>query len=226
MTTRRKRSKGAKLGEGIYTAADAARILNIPYRKSRHWFDYHVKYKLFDTIGHRYHFELRDTVAVNFLTLIEMVVFYSLKDRKVKTKKIIEAHSVMSEYLNTPYPFAKEDVYSLGGVLLFENLSNLVVADKTLQITIPNFLEPLAQKIEFGHDKLATRYYPLGKNKTIVVNPENQFGRPRIDGTNILPETIYDLHLGGDSKKFIAELYNISVRNVDDAIEFSTRKAA
>lgn len=212
----------AKLGEGIYTAADAARILRIPYWKANYWFQYYVKHKLFETIAFRYHFPIKDTVAVNFLTLIEMYVFYQLKDKKVKISDIITAHSEMSKALNTPYPFAKEDLYvDPKGKLWFGEYDQPITADKRMQTTLANFAKLFLTKVDFGNKKMATKFYPLSRDKTVVVNPQNQFGQPIIEDTNILTDTIYDLHLGGDSSEMICKLYDITPQNVKDAIEFS-----
>jgi uncharacterized protein (DUF433 family) len=46
----------------------------------------------------------------------------------------------------------------------------------------------------------------------------HQFGQPVIEKTNILAETIYDLHKAGESKQLLSRLYNISVKEVNDAV--------
>lgn len=210
----------ARIGQGIYTAADAARILGMPYTKAKYWFSYYAKNKLFDSVGFRYHFEVRDIIAVNFLTLIEMYVFYSLKEKKIKTRKIIEAHDAIAQKFNTPYPFAMKDLYVDGPRILFGSEADLITADKKLQHTISEFLVSACNKIDFDNHQIAKKYYPLGSSKSVVVNPENQFGQPVIDGTNILTATLYDYYKGGDDVEFIAKLYNLEVDKVRDAIEF------
>ena len=213
----------ASIGHGIFTAADASRILKIPYPKANYWFKYYAKQKLSLTAEYIYHFPVRDVIAVNFLTLIEMYVFYTLKEKGIKTSKIIKAHTAMSKFLGTPYPFAKEDIYinSNKKTLLFGNDDQLITADEHLQSVIVQVLKLFISKVQFDDDRIANKFYPLGKGKTIVVNPENQFGQPIIEGTNILTETIYNLSVGGDSHDFIAKLYDISLKNVEDAIEFA-----
>jgi len=207
-------------GQGIYTAADAARILKVPYSKANYWFRYYAKHK-FATSDFKYHFHVRDIVAVNFLTLIEMYVFYTLKEKGVKTNDIMEAHSVMADFLKTPYPFAKEDIYLNNKALLFSHKDLLISADKKLQTVIVQILKPFLSKIQFNDDRMANRFYPMGKKKTIVVNPENQFGQPVIEGTNILAQTVFLLSEAGESKKSIAKLYDLNIKQVSDAIEFS-----
>ena len=213
----------ATIGQGIFTAADAARILKMPYPKANYWFKYYAKQKLSVATEFIYHFPVRDIIAVNFLTLIEMYVFYILKENGIKTSKIVKAHTIMSNFSRTPYPFAKEDIYinSNKKSLLFGREDQLITADEHLQTVMIQGLKLFIDKVQFNDEGIANKFYPLGKDKTIVVNPEHQFGQPIIEGTNILTETIYNLSVGGDSHGFIANLCDISLKNVEDAIEFA-----
>jgi uncharacterized protein (DUF433 family) len=213
--------ESARIGEGIYTAADASRVFKIPYTKTKYWFSYYAKNKLSEEIGYQYHFSIKNIVAVNFLTLIEMYVFFCLKDKGLKTSVIVNAHTNISKLLNTPYPFAKQDLYTNGKDLLF-GIDDLVVStDKRHQVLIWEALCPFFEKITYGEKKLALKFYPLGQQRTIVVNPENQFGQPIIDGTNILSQTISSLYAGGESIQNIKTLYNITDQNVVDALDFA-----
>lgn len=210
-----------KLGQGIYTAADASRILKIPYPKAKYWFKNYARSRFNDS-DFLYHFEVRDLTVVNFFALIEMYVFYTLKEKGITTSRILSAHNVMKDFLKTPYPFAKQDIYINNRSLLFgDEKRELITADKRLQTVIIRVLKPFVSKVQFNDDRLAHKYYPLGKEKTIVVNPENQFGQPVIEGTNILPETILNLSKGGESMTSIAKLYGINVKQVKHAIEFA-----
>ncbi|HUS87506.1 MAG TPA: DUF433 domain-containing protein [Bacteroidales bacterium] len=210
----------ARIGEGIYTAADISRIFKIPYPKAKYWFKYYVKNRLFDTIGYRYFFPVKDTFAINFLSLIEMYVFYKFKERKIKTHRIIEAHTNLSKYLCTPYPFASEELYTYGDKIFFGQSDSLKEASDINQTLIPEYISPFVKKIHYDDKRLASKFYPLGKDRSVVINPENQFGQPIIDGTNILTATLYDYYLGNDSIETIAKLFDLRIENVLDAIEF------
>lgn len=209
-------------GNGIYTAADASRILKIPYRKAKYWFHDYARSKFISADG-TYVTEFRHLITLNFLALIEMYTFYTLKEKGISTSKILEAHRVMCNYMQTPYPFAKEDLYINNKKLLFGKIDDqLITADKHLQTVIINILKPFISKVEFGDDRLARKFYPLGKKRAVVVNPNNQFGQPVIEGTNILTQTVKSLSLGGESHRSIAKLFDIKVKQVKDAIEFAT----
>ena len=148
------------IGLGIYTAADAARILKIPYSKAGYWFKYYAKQKFPSTAHHTYQFKIRDIVAFNFLTLVEMLVFYTLKEKGIKTTRIMEAHTVMSDFLKTPHPFAREDIYVNDNSLLFGNEEQLLTADVRLQTVLLLVLKPFVDRIQFGAEKIARKFYP------------------------------------------------------------------
>jgi len=212
----------AELGTGIYTSYDASKILKIPPRKAWYWFSYYVKYRLFESIGYQYHFDTKDTTAVDFLTLIEMYIFYILKDNiNMSSRNIVRYHKILSDELDTPHPFACSNLYAAKASLIFEKQNRLTKADDIQQTFIEDFVLPFYHKISFGGDDIASKYHPLGKDRSVVVDPKHQFGRPTIEGTNIRTETLSDLYLGGDNIDFIARLYKITESSVKDAIEFS-----
>jgi len=219
------REETLKLGSGIYTPADAAKILRLQKSKVSYWFRSYIKNKIESSTGFRYYHDLdNNQIAVNFYSLIEFYVFHELKNRGVKTRRIIEAHKSISQALNTPYPFASAKLLTTTSreVLFEENVNSVVKASYDLQYLIFNFIRPFCEKIEFGEDSLPTKFYPLGKDKKIVVDPEHQFGSPIIKGTNILVSTISELYSAGETVPFIAKLYDISAEQVQDAISYSS----
>lgn len=208
------------LGEGVFTASDIAKILYIPYYRVNYWFGNYIKKKFAEQLNHQYHFEIDGITAVNFYSLIEIHIFSLLREKGVKPNKIIEAHRTLARFYGTKFPFATKPVYSDGGTIFFGENSPMIVANRTLQMVITEFLEPYCEKISFNEDKLAEEYYPMGKDKSIVVNPNHQFGTPTITGTNIIPDVIYSLYLGGETIRSLTRLYPLSEQQVKDAIEY------
>lgn len=216
-------SANLKIGNGIYTIPDISRILRLPYHKVRHWVD-----KYWDEIlglenNRRYSWTVGNTKAVNFHTLIEFYVFYLLAETGVKTKKIINAHIELSNLFNTDYPFAQkgilENIKTDGSKIYFFVGKNIISLDGTKQFNL-SFIETFFKNLEFDNDFLATRFWPLGKGKNIVIDPKRQFGHPVIGKTNIYPETLNNLFKSGEPIDFIAFTYEISKKDVQDAIDF------
>lgn len=108
----------------------------------------------------------------------------------------------------------------VGKRIVFEiNENDLINLDSTKQLNM-KFIKSFAHKLDFDNDNLANKFYPLGKAKSVVVDPSHQFGQPVIKNTNIFPQTIFNLHKAKETKKFIAESYEISLKQVNDAIEY------
>lgn len=212
-----------KLGEGIYLIKDVAKILKIDYEKTYRWIvgywglgglDENTKYT-FGEVGNR---------AINFYSLIEFYTFFKLREQGASSSQIKKLHSALSLLHKTKYPFAVSHYFLIDNKrklkpIYYEFSQNLVKLDKKHQFSF-KFIEDFLQKIEFGDDNLATRFFPLHNSKSVVVDPNHQFGQPVINGTNIKTQTIFSLYHGGEKIEDISKLYNISVKQVEDAVNF------
>jgi uncharacterized protein (DUF433 family) len=215
------------LGNGIYTIPDLALILGLPQSKVRRWLTDFYDQRLGKSHKGKYSWTTGNKRGTNFLTLIEFYVFYQLRSLKFSTHKILEVHSYMEKTLNTPYPFASYELLAGQKQILYKHdEETLVRADKTNQIVLKEILEKFCQKIDFSEQKIATRFWPMGKKHRIVVDPHHQFGQPVIYGTNINAETIWSMYNSGEAVSTIGVLYDISTAEVNDAISFCQPKAA
>ena len=214
------------LGNGIYTVPDLALILQLPQPKVRRWLTDFYDQRLAGDKGSYSWGEGKDR-ATNFLTLIEFYIFYMLREQKIGAGKILEAHKHMSKELKTPYPFASYKLLvNKKGILYEVNSDTWVHADKSNQIIIHKLIEDFFKKIDFSDNALAKRFWPLGKNHSIVVDPHHQFGQPVINGTNINAATLFSMYQSGEPLSTIGILYDLTEEQVNDAIAFCKRKAA
>lgn len=215
-----------KLGKGIYSVPDLALILQLPMHKVRRWLVDFYDHRLAEGYGNYSWGEGRER-ATNFLTLIEFYVFFMLRQQKISVGKIIQAHKHMSIELKTKYPFASYKLLVNEKQILYgKDDETWVHADKTNQIVIHMIIEDFFKKIDFSNNDLAERFWPLGKEHNIVVDPHHQFGQPVINGTNINAATIYSMYESGEPLSTIGILYDLTEAQVNDAIAFCKRKAA
>ncbi|MFC5284359.1 DUF433 domain-containing protein [Pedobacter alpinus] len=215
------------LGEGIYTIPDVAFLLKLPQAKVRRWMTEFWDTQLGEKHQHQYSWGEGREKATNFHTLIEFYVFYQLRELNVSTKKILIAHEDMANQMHTPYPFAHAELLTDGKSILFELSDGVVIkADRTQQIAFKEIIENFCKKIAFSSDKVAEKFYPMGLDNHIIVDPRHQFGQPIISNTNILAETVYNLYDAGEDIDFIARLYKLSESEVEDAIALFTKTAA
>ncbi len=206
------------LGEGIYTPRDISEILGIPIAKVHRWIR-----NYWDGRFGQYSWSVDKSKAVNFSTLIEFFVTLQLNEQGIQNKHIFKAHQQLSEIFNTPYPFANQDILGAlrcdGRKLFLVTNDGIVSMDGSKQLNL-KLIKAFINKIEFGKDKLPSILYPKGKQNAIVVDPKRQFGHPVINNTNVYPETVYNLFLAKEPIPFIAYTYQLTVKEVKDAIEY------
>lgn len=219
-------TKPFDLGTGIYTLPDVAAILGLPQAKVRRWLQeyWHAHFGKTNQIS--FSDGTGRELVTNFYTLIEFFTFYQLRAEGVSAQRIVKAHKILEEVLKTAYPFATSSILTDGKDVLFTGtVGDIIQADETLQITIKEVLAPFCRKIEFGQDALAKCFFPLGRDHDVLIDPHRQFGQPIVSGTNILTESIFNLYRGGESADFIGRIYDLTPRQVQDAITFHRNAA-
>lgn len=213
------------IGKGIYTIPDISKILQLPNYRIRYWINEFWNHRFSSNSLKSYSWGEGREKATSFYTLIEFYTFYQLRQNGLSAQKILNAHDVISKKIDTPFPFASSIILTDGKFIFFsiDDMSTLIHADKSLQSLIIDIIKTFCKKIEFNSSKLAERYYPLGKNNTIVVDPHHQFGQPTIKNTNLLTETVYNIYIGTKSIKSISKLYDINSNQIKDVIKFHAK---
>lgn len=213
------------INQGIFLTKEIAKILRLPPRQINSLFRKYSQLSLGKDFSTKYFWKIGNSKAVDFHTLIELYIIARFSEAGVKAKNILTAHKELGKIFDTSYPFAQknilESIYTDGKTIFLSIEGHILSLDSSLQLNM-HFIHDFFQKLDFGADLLAKRYYPLGKEKQIVVDPKRQFGHPVIDNTNIYPETVFNMFQAGESVKFIASIYNLSEEAIKDAIEYCT----
>lgn len=217
------------LGTGIYTIPDISMILGIPYSKVNRWINSFWNERFGVKYTETYSWNVDLTKAVNFHTLVELNTFYQLSLAGVSSREILRVHEILSDQFKTPYPFARKDVinhlWTDGKKVLFEQKDGSIFSlDVTKQFKL-GLIKDFFKNLDFGANSLATRLWPLGKEKSIVCDPHHQFGQPVISGTNIMAEVIAGMVKAGDNIDFVAKTYSLKTKEVKDAIEYARTAA-
>jgi uncharacterized protein (DUF433 family) len=217
-----------ELGSGIYTIPDISKLLGFPQAKVRRYlndyWDERLGRKLFNE---SYSWTAGNNIkAVNFYTLIELHTFFHLQELGVSTKEILKSRVAIAKDLQIPYPFASANLLSDGKKIWYEFKDCIVNADGTKQTDFEEFIRKFANKIEFNSNKIAEKFWPAGRYSDIIVNPHHQFGQPVLNGTNINAEVIFSMYESGEAIESIGILYDLTKKQVDDAISFYKKPAA
>lgn len=114
-----------------------------------------------------------------------------------------------------------------GNNVFYDIESSLLELSEKQQFSFTELVAPYCKKIDFQQKtQLAERFWPLGKDHHIVVDPHHSFGRPVITGTNITTDAILTMLKANENPEFIASIYNLDLSEVKDVELFMSLNAA
>lgn len=146
-----------------------------------------------------------------------------LTEAGVRTKEILKAHKELTKMYDTTFPFALKNVLSQIKTdrkkIYLSDKNNLITLDGTRQLNL-SFIKLFFEKLDFDQSNLAIRFWPLGKEKSILIDPHRKFGHPVLNNKNIYPETIFNHIKAGDPSNYIGFIYGLSEREINDAVKF------
>lgn len=218
-----------RLTRPLYTYADADRIAGVKRGTSSRWLK---GYASRDEEGAQMRRPpitpgARSEEAVSFLDLIEVIAIGRLRERELSMPKIRGLVRYCREILHMRRPLATERFKTDGRDIFIEAGQGrlLDVGRGGGQQVWDEVLDPFLKTIDYHHE-FAWRWWPLGKDVDIVVDPDYGFGLPVIEGSGVRTETIAERHRAGDTKDEIAYDFGVKVPQVEDALRYEIPEAA
>lgn len=214
----------------LYTFAEAAHLAHVSTSTVRNWLlGYTAKHggvpPLFDSA-------VEKRAMVSFLRLIEIVVAAKFRKAEgVSYQTVRCAYENAKSQWGQEYPFAYFKLEALGGHIvrrIHEERpgSSLQAVDVPEQWTIPSLVLDTVHQFDYELE-LASRWYPIGKDIPIVVDPRYSSGVPTILSRRITVNTIYKRwKLAGQKLKFIADDLKLKQNIVEEAVRYAEQVAA
>jgi len=177
---------------------------------------------------------------VSFLQLIEICVAARFRHGGTKLEIVSKAHAGAKAKYGIEFPFADLQLEPIGGhiVHVIRYLKSHPSVDSPGLFTLPGFMEALdeqdvlpqsvlamIEQIEY-EGKLAARWYPLGKDNKVVIDPRFASGSPSIKGRGIPIEHIRERIKAQQSIGFICRDLMLSRAQVEDALRYCVQVAA
>lgn len=219
------------VGLGLYTIKEASFLTGISSISIRRWL-YGYQTSSGNWVEPLWHPQLEGSniEGLGFHDLLEIRFVDAFRKYGVSLQAIRLAFHSAKELYNNPYPFTcknfKTDGQSIFAKILEETGEEKLIALAKKQYVIPHIITPaLYAGIEFEQD-LASKWYPIAKKKSVVLNPKISFGKPIIENYGVPTTTLYEAYRVEKNKGFVARMYDVSVKAVSDAIEFEEQFAA
>ena len=180
---------------------------------------------------------------LSYLDLIEAVVVKTLRDSGMSIYGIKKAYSYLRDERGIDHPFARMTLEGQGDHIYYDiHMGGITegTAEATqygqtiLRDVIANYLRPLftpeqAQKAQEAMQQQLTfdsqmgmtiRWYPMGKDFPVFVDPRFGFGAPVLEASHIPTSILLERHLAKASAQEIAEDFGISEDEVHWALMF------
>ena len=219
------------IGTGAYSLRDAALLLRIPYSKLWRWTEgywYAASDERFsEPVVPGQMDEVEDRVF-SFLELMEIAVIAFYRAEGVSMQVVRAARAQAQQLFATEFPFATRHLQT-DGKGIFARLSQIEgITDSRLQIelsksqlTYADFVEPFFRKyIDFGNNGLALAYWPLGREKPILLDSRRAFGQPIITRVGTPTFVLFQMRESGESMERIAAWYGLTDDELAVALEF------
>jgi hypothetical protein len=225
------------IGTGLYTPAEAAALLHEKATTVRRWAFGYARNRRPGTIEHPplIHTELPEIEgqrALTFVELVELMYVRGFQRAGAPWRLIKEAARVAARLYQTDHPFAVRtflaDPKGIYAVLSESTeQSALVELVGHGQHTLADLVKPYLGQLDFDFSDVASRWWPMGREGRVVVDPRHEFGAPIIEEvglrTKLLSDAFYAERNGDDHEaavRRVAWLYRVRADHVDTALRF------
>lgn len=213
----------------VYTTQEAARYAQAAPSTARRWvkgYEYETRY------GTKAGAPVSSHQGDRFLTfedLVEVAAIAAAIRAGVSLQRIRAAVDYARELFHVDRPLLLETFLTDGQDLFLHELDVKAEADRHLnasqagQIAFPYIAEVLRHlDYEAGRP---VRWWPRGKDGSIVVDPRVAFGQPILWARGIRTETVLDRFMAGERIEEIADEFGLTPDDVEDALRFENSAA-
>jgi uncharacterized protein (DUF433 family) len=208
----------------MYSFKEVARLSGISVSTVRNWlFGYTVEERQVAPLIKA----SLDVTCCSFLNLVEVMVAARFRKAEgTKYEVVKRTYENARRLYSLEHPFASDlRLKSIGGhiVHMIKEKGSFQAIDTPEQFTLPNLVTEMMEQLEFELE-LASKWYPVGKNIPIVVDPYISSGVPIIEGRSITVENIEKrFYVGKQSWDFIASDLELPVDVIQEVIRFAPR---
>jgi len=216
----------SRIGVGLYSVSDAARLLRVPAQRVRRWMD--PQEELIQRT-----FPPEEGI-ITFLELMELHFIQMFRQENVSLLTIRRAAKTAARKYEQPYPFTLHR-FDTDGQTIFATLSQserrrrMVEDLEHGQFVFEKICRPFFRKLDYQQDDPEDnpiRFWPLNKNGRVVLDPQRRFGRPIDAPTGVPTQALYLAVKAREDQSTVATWFNVPSAAVAAAFKFEESLAA
>lgn len=218
-----------RINRPLYSFAEADRLANVTENTSRRWLKGYSFW--YSSTERRFMPPVTPSggpkTGVSFVDLMEVAAIGKLIGMGFSLKRIRKINSVARMYLRTERPLVTETFRVTGhDIFVREDFGVLVNVGRDAGMRAwEEVLDPFLDTVEY-EDELVRRWWPLGKEAGVLIDPDYGFGLPVIEGTGIRTEIIAERAEAGDSTDEITYDFDVTPEQIEAALRYETPAAA
>ena len=216
------------VGVGLYTVADAARLLKAPPRNLRRWMDGY-DYKKSGLVRHvpaLWQPDLPksdDGIELSFRDLIELRFVRAFLEQGIGLKAVRHCLDYARQCIQTDRPFSSGRFRTDGRTIFLESLEAAnepqLLDLKEKQYVFKKVVEQSFKDLDLEGNAVA-RWRPYHGKESIVVDPSRSFGQPVATASGVPTIVLAEAFQAEGSLSFVASMYEVEQSVVKDAVKF------
>lgn len=220
------------IGHGVYSMAEAGRLTGVSVRNLRRWARGYSYVYQGDTrqsppiIGTGLEQREADPI-LEFRDIIEVRFLSAFRKAGVSWNVIRRVAARVHQVIQHTHPFATRVFRTDGRTILLELISNDQTDHRLVDLLRDQYewerlveAHLVAEKVEFSDTQEPIRWWPLGAERRVVVDPARAFGAPIVNREGVQTYLLAKaVGIEGDVG-FVADWYSVEPDAVRDAIDF------
>jgi uncharacterized protein (DUF433 family)/DNA-binding transcriptional MerR regulator len=219
------------LESGIFSAADLARLVEVPAENIRRWFlgaKGGSRKPVFDTPRQT----VEGSVAFTFSDLVTALLIHRFREQGISLQLIRRIGTAAAKQLHSDRPFTMRRFATDGRTILMrvgedadepDDDGHALIDLANNQVVMRTVFEPLLLNADFSVDGIASRWWPLGKKSPVVIDPRYAFGSPIVESTKVPTRVLAGPVVAGDTPEEVARWFGVSLAEVLAAVEFEAK---
>ena len=220
---------------GIYLVRDAAHLTGVSAGRIRRWlrgYRYHSRKKTYASppLWHGQWKPMKHSFALGFLDLIEIRFVDAFLKAGVTWTTLRQARERAEEMFKVSHPFCTHG-FATEGRAIFVELHRETGESSLLEIVeqqhmFRQIIRPFLKELEFVKGSGLVRWWPLGENRLVALDPTRNFGRPIIATHGVPTEALANAVRATGSIAEVSRWYEVPTEEIQEAVEFEARLAA
>jgi len=221
------------VGIGLYSLPEAAHLLKVPGATLKRWasgyiFDRGLAEGYSAPLFEREHDELVERDILTFTDLIELMLIRLFREHGVSMPTIRAASVAASKEFRIRHPFAARVFHTDGKRIFLEtrlgdvagvSRAQLVRELPSAQLVLEDIARPFFLNLDYDENE-ASRFWPLGREEGVVLDPRRSFGKPIIHRHSVPTWPLFAMYQAGEKTARIAHWYGVGPEDVEAAIRY------